>query len=115
VTNHDSSHQINDFRSKFVLKPSKFKTPLDQPVLTPTSQKVKKEIKTEDYGKRKALSPSKDDLEGQLPRPKVIAKAISPSKDLEERPKRNIARINYKLLHEKGIRRDKSPEYWFSQ
>jgi hypothetical protein len=95
----------------FALKPSKFNIPLDQPVFTPPSQK---KIKTEDYGKRKALSPSKDELEVQKPKAKVIVRSAAmlspPEQQRQERPKRNIGRPDYALL-EKGIRKNKSPEY----
>jgi hypothetical protein len=100
--------------ARFMLKPSKFNIPLDQPVQSPKqTTQVKKEITIGKSEKRKAESPSKDDLEKEKPEPKVVVrpKAILPIQESEGRPKRNIARPDYKALHTKGIRRDKSPEY----
>ena len=86
--------------SKFQLKPSKLEfsnTPLVKhpPIIRE---------------KRKALSPSKDELE--TPETKVVVRSSStfPLQNPEGRPKRNLARIDYKLLHTKGIRQLKSPE-----
>ena len=60
--------------------------------------------------KRNALSPSKDELETPETKMVIRSSSIFPSKDPEGRPKRNMARIDYKLLHTKGIRQAKSPE-----
>ena len=95
-----------------ILKPAKFMVPPKDPITV-----IKKEPKPRmallatSSAKRKALSPGKDDL--IAPEAKVVVRSQSdlPAMALDDRPKRSIKRIDYKLLHTKGIRREKSPEY----
>jgi hypothetical protein len=81
-----TEHQGAIPKTKFVLKPSKFDTPLQDPITIKT-KKIKRD-------KRKAYSPDKDDLE--LPEPK-------------QRPKRDLPRIDFKILHTTGKKVLKEP------